>query len=124
MTRFNMMGNKIFSFLVRNFYPGGLKITDVLTGYFAWKRESIEQLQPHLTSDGFALEMEMVTKMIRLKQEICCVPISYNARAGSTNLHPIYDGLRILRMFARNLFWKPETNFVVTKGKQNIALKV
>ena len=42
------------------------------------------------------------------------MPISYHARAGESNLRPIYDDFRILGMFARNLFWKPETkNFSV-----------
>jgi glycosyltransferase involved in cell wall biosynthesis len=105
MTSLNLIGNRIFSILVRVFY--GVKVTDVLTGYFAWKKETILKLRPHLNSQGFALEMEMVTKMARLGAEICCIPISYDSRAGETNLRPIYDGLRILMMFVRNLSWKP-----------------
>ncbi len=105
MTTFNLVGNRIFSILVRLFY--GVKVTDVLTGYFAWKRETLERLKPHLKSHGFAIEMEMVTKMARLGIEICCTPISYDSRAGSANLRPIYDGIRILWMFTKNLYWKP-----------------
>lgn len=104
MKAFNRMGNWIYSHLVRYAYK--VNVTDVLTGYFAWKRTTLERLRPHLKSNGFAIEMEMVTKMARLGEEIYCVPISYDSRGGKTNLRPIYDGSRILLMFMRNLFWK------------------
>jgi dolichol-phosphate mannosyltransferase len=106
MTGFNRMGNWIFSHLVRYIYQ--VNVTDVLTGYFAWKRESVEQLRPHIISSGFAIEMEMITKMARLGEEIYCVPISYDKREGESSLHPIYDGFRILGMLLRNLAWKPK----------------
>lgn len=105
MTTFNRMGNWIFSHLVRYFYR--VNVTDVLTGYFAWKIEVIDELAPHLVSDGFAIEMEMITKMARMDCEVYSVPISYHPRSGETNLRPFYDGYRILRMFFRNLPWKP-----------------
>jgi len=105
MKALNRAGNWIYSHLVR--YSYRVNVTDVLTGYFAWKREVIEQLRPHLESDGFAIEMEMITKMARLDNEIYSVPISYHARAGESSLNPFTDGVRILAMYVRNLFWKP-----------------
>ncbi len=102
----NRIGNWIFSHLVRYFY--GANVTDVLTGYFAWKRESLLRLAPHLKSTDFSIEMEMVTKMARLGEEIYCVPISYDARAGESNLNPLTDGARIMSMFLRVLVWEPE----------------
>lgn len=105
MTKMNLIGNRFFSTIVRFFYK--VKVTDVLTGYFAWKKDTINRLRPHLKSPGFALEMEMVTKMAKLGVHITCIPISYDSRAGETNLHPIKDGLRILWMFTQNLYWKP-----------------
>jgi len=107
MTNLNLLGNRFFSILVRIFY--GIPVTDVLTGYFAWKKTTIEKLRPHLKSQGFAIEMEMVTKMARLGLNISCTPISYSSRAGDTNLRPFYDGSRILWMFAKNLFWEPQS---------------
>src|SRR5258708_7419706 len=118
MSEFNRIGNWIYSHLVRYFYR--VNVTDVLTGYFAWKREALERLRPHLKSGGFAIEMEMVTKMARLGEEIYCVPITYHARTGKTNLRPIYDGLRILWMFIKNLYWKPEGAFT-KKVKKVVA---
>jgi glycosyltransferase involved in cell wall biosynthesis len=105
MTMFNRTGNWVFSHLVRYFYHAN--VTDVLTGYFAWKKQVIDDLTPHLVSDGFAIEMEMITKMARLDYEIYSVPISYHPRSGETNLRPIHDGYRILKMFFRNIFWSP-----------------
>lgn len=110
MTPFNRMGNWIFSHLVRYFFR--VNVTDVLTGYFAWNREALLKLRPHLFSQGFAIEMEMVTKMAKLGEEIYSVPISYHARAGETNLRPIYDGTRILWMFTKNLFWNSSSTIM------------
>lgn len=105
MDRMHRIGNWFFSHLVRSAYR--VNVTDVLTGYFAWKRESLKRLYPHLTSEGFAIEMEMITKMARLGEHIYCVPISYEPRTGTSSLRPLRDGLRILAMFMRNLRWKP-----------------
>lgn len=107
MTLFNRLGNWMFTGAVRTIYHAN--ITDVLTGYFAWKKEALDALYPHLKSDGFAIEMEMVTKMARLGQRLTSVPISYHPRSGESNLRPLQDGLRILRMFVKNLTWKVRT---------------
>lgn len=105
MRYFNRIGNWMFTFLVRVAYR--VNVTDVLTGYFAWTRGAIKQLSPHLRSGGFAIEMEMVTKMAKLGHRIYSVPVTYDVRHGHSNLRPIRDGLRILRMFARSLLWRP-----------------
>lgn len=107
MPKFNLAGNWTFTHLVRYVYRAN--VTDVLTGYFAWKKPVIDQLHPHLVSDGFAIEMEMITKMSRMDFRITSVPISYLQRAGDSNLHPLKDGWRIFKMFVRNLSWKPGT---------------
>ena len=73
----------------------------------AWNREAIERLLPHLESDGFAIEMEMVTKMAKLGEKIYSMPVTYYPRVGITNLNPISDGIRILSMFTKNLHWQP-----------------
>lgn len=116
MTAFNRFGNWMYSHLVRFFYE--VNVTDVLTGYFAWSRAALERLSPHLESEGFAIEMEMVTKMARLGEDIYSVPITYHKRAGTTNLRPIYDGTRILLMFAKNLRWRPYTKSETQKNKK------
>ena len=110
MKLFNRLGNWIFTQSVRFIYRAN--VTDVLTGYFAWKKEALDKLYPHLVSDGFAIEMEMVTKMAKLKMDITSVPISYKERAGDSNLQPVQDGWRILKMLTKNLRWKPQQHIV------------
>lgn len=105
MRAFNRAGNWFFTHIVRVYYR--VNVTDVLTGYFAWTRQTIDELHPHLISDGFAIEMEMITKMAKLGHQIYSVPISYTPRSGETNLRPFYDGRRILKMFFRSLHWQP-----------------
>jgi dolichol-phosphate hexosyltransferase len=105
MHNLNRLGNWMFSHMVRYIYR--VNITDVLSGYYAWDRSVVEQLRPHLRSNGFAIEMEMITKMARLGEEIYCVPISYESRGGDSSLSPFIDGSKILLMFVANLFWTP-----------------
>ncbi len=105
MTKFNRFGNWMFSFLVRTAYHGN--ITDVCTGYFAWKRKVTQKLAKHTESPGFAIEMEMLTKMAKLKYDITAVPITYVERAGETALHPVKDGYRILKAWGKYLNWQP-----------------
>ena len=106
MKSLNRLGNWFFSALTRVVYK--VNTTDTLTGYFAWRRNVIVKLRPHIVSSGFAIEMEMITKQAKLGFDTCSVPITYAPRVGSSNLRPIRDGIRILAMFARQLFWSPQ----------------
>ena len=45
MKTFNRIGNWGYSFLVRAAFR--VNVTDALTGYFAWKKSSIDRLLPH-----------------------------------------------------------------------------
>lgn len=99
------IGNWFFTNIVKHTHR--VSVTDVLTGYFAWTKEALDELRPHLKSEGFAIEMEMITKMARMDYAIYSVPISYTPRAGDSNLQPISDGARILKMFASTLRWRP-----------------
>jgi len=108
MTIVSRLGNWFFTHLVRKTH--NVAVTDVLTGYFAWTREAIDDLSPHLRSSGFAIEMEMITKMARMNYEIFSVPISYTPRVGESNLRPIHDGWRIFKMYAKTLRWRPQVH--------------
>lgn len=119
MKTFNRIGNWTYSHLVR--YSFQVNVTDVLTGYFAWTKAVVDELHPHLVSDGFAIEMEMITKMARMGHEIYSVPISYHARAGESNLQPIQDGARIMRMFVKNLRWKPASAAAKPTTRRRVA---
>jgi dolichol-phosphate mannosyltransferase len=100
------LANWFFTFIVRKFYL--VNTTDTCTGYFAWRKKVIDDLTPHLKSSGFAIEVEMITKMARLGYKIYSVPITYDKRKGNSKLSPIVDGLKITWMLFRNLTWTPE----------------
>jgi glycosyltransferase involved in cell wall biosynthesis len=99
------LANWFFTFLVRRLYL--TNTTDTCSGYFAWKKTVIDDLLPHIKSNGFAVEAEMITKMAKLGHKIYSVPITYDARAGDSKLCPVVDGMRITWMLFRNLVWKP-----------------
>lgn len=125
MSRLNYVGNKLFTGSARLLY--GANMTDVLTGYFAWKKSALDELSPHIVSSGFAIEMEMITKMARLGHRVTSVPISYTPRAGESNLHPLRDGSRILVMLLRNLTWLPaisKDNTQAISAKNKNVLKI
>jgi glycosyltransferase involved in cell wall biosynthesis len=97
--------NKVFTFMVQTFYNP--KVRDVCTGYWSWKFSVLKKLSKHLESPGFAIEMEMATKMGKLGVETYSVPVTLDYRAGDSSLSAIPDGLRITHMWAKNLFWVP-----------------
>ena len=103
----NRVANWFFTFLVRRFYVAN--VTDVLSGYFAFKPGVVKLLAPHLTSHGFAIEMEIITKCQKLGFELYSVPITYDPREGVSKLNTVSDGLAILAMFFKNLAWRPDT---------------
>jgi hypothetical protein len=98
----------MYTFLVRHFYRAN--ITDTLSGYYAWKKPVIDKLLPHLHSQGFSIEMEMIGKMVKLGCYITSVPITYDDREGKTKVRQIQDGWIIFSVFLKNLFWKPRRN--------------
>ena len=121
----NRLANWIYTFLVRWFY--GANVTDVLSGYFAWRRDVIVEMRDHLKSDGFGIEMEMISKLVKLDYSIYSVPITYNTREGETKIEAIKDGLMILGTFSRNLFWSPPKEAIGKKIHQcnrNVSLSL
>jgi len=97
--------NWFFTFFIRRLYL--VNTTDTCTGYFAWKKKVVDELAPHIESNGFAIEVEMITKMAKLGYKIYSVPITYDRREGHSKLSPILDGLKITWMLFKNLTWKP-----------------
>ena len=91
----------------------------MLSGYFAWQADVVLEMREHLKSDGFSIEMEMVSKLVKLNYSIYSMPITYNIREGETKIESIKDGLKILFTFSRNLFWCPPKESV---SKQSVDL--
>jgi dolichol-phosphate mannosyltransferase len=98
--------NWFFTFFIRRFYLAN--ITDTCTGYFAWKKKVVDELVLHIKSSGFAIEVEMITKMAKLGYKIYSVPITYNRREGHSKLSPILDGIKITWTLFKNLMWRPQ----------------
>ncbi|MCM2325516.1 MAG: glycosyltransferase family 2 protein [Candidatus Woesearchaeota archaeon] len=107
MSYFNRVGNWLFTFMVRVAYQGN--VTDVCTGYFAWKKEVIDRLLPHLNSGDYSIEMEMIVKMARMDVSMFSFPISYAKREGRSNLNPIKDGVKIMSTGIKYMFWDAGT---------------
>jgi dolichol-phosphate mannosyltransferase len=101
----NHAANRVYTFLVRCLYQAN--ITDVLSGYLAWRADVVRDMREHLESNGFSIEMEMISKLVKLNYSICSVPITYSVREGETKIAPIKDGLHILFTLSRNIFWSP-----------------
>jgi len=101
----NRIANWGYTFLVRQFY--GANTTDLLSGFVAWKKRVVDHLHPHLESEGFTIEMEMVTKMSKLGFEMYSVPITYDSREGFSKVDVLTDGIKVLHMLIKNLTWKP-----------------
>jgi len=102
------LANWLFTFMTRRLYANA-NITDTCTGYFAWKRHVIINLNGYIKSPGFAIESEMISKMARLGHKLYSVPITYDPREGETkNRQAITDALKIIRMLIKNRFWKPK----------------
>jgi len=112
----NRFVNTLYTSLVRGFY--GVNITDVLSGFFAWRGDVIIGMREHLQSGGFSIEMEMISKLVKLDYAIYSVPITYNVREGETKIESLKDGLKILLTLSRNLFWAPSNASVTAQVRR------
>ena len=59
-------------------YLWSLNFTDVETGYKAFKKEILKEIQ--LKENSFAFEIEFTMKVAKLKKKIFEVGVSYNGR--------------------------------------------
>ncbi|MBW6519170.1 MAG: S-layer glycoprotein N-glycosyltransferase AglJ [ANME-2 cluster archaeon] len=95
-TKLNSMGNRILNKMFGFAY--GEWLSDILSGYRGFTRETISRLV--LNQTGFEIETEMTVECVRNEVDIRVVPITYLARAddaAATKLNPLTDGLRIGR---------------------------
>lgn len=94
MSRLNRTGNAMFNWVFRNVH--GRDFEDILSGYRAFTRESVEDF--YLDADGFGVETEIAVECVKHGIPTTVVPIRYEARpdGSDTNLHPIRDGGVIL----------------------------
>lgn len=102
----NRVANWGYTFLIRQIYQAN--VTDVLSGYVAWKKEVVDLLIPHIHSRGFSIEIDLITKTVLLGKSIYSVPITYDTREGHSKVESFRDGAIILGVLFINLIWKPD----------------
>lgn len=95
ITRFNIIGNYALSFTASKLYTS---ISDVCTGYWAFRKEVIDYLLENgIASNGFELEAEMFIKVSKGNFRIWETPIEYRKRSDITKLHSMKDGWKIFK---------------------------
>lgn len=94
MTRLNRIGNRLINGTFRLIH--GRDLQDILSGYRAFTRSSVERFT--LTSDGFGIETELSVECVKHGVTTAVVPITYRSRPAEseTNLRPFRDGAVIL----------------------------
>jgi len=102
--RVNYIGNHLLTWTAVALH--GTFVSDLCTGYWAYKRDAIAKLQ--LNSVSFEIEAEMYASACHRGLKISEVPIHYDLRIGETKLGSVDDGVRIFRkLLVRRLFPKP-----------------
>lgn len=95
ITPLNLLGNYILSLTASLLF---YRVSDVCTGYWAFKKEVIDYLlKKGLNSNGFELEAEMFSMISKKGFIIKEIPINYGARIDSTKLNAVNDGWRIFK---------------------------
>jgi dolichol-phosphate mannosyltransferase len=104
MSRLNWIGNHILTWCAVALYR--IFISDVCTGYWAFRRSAIQKMS--LNSTAFEIEAEMYTACASEGLRMSEVPISYAPRIGESKLGSVGDGVRILRkLLVRRMFPRP-----------------
>ena len=99
---YHYLGNKFLTFLSNTLT--NLNMTDIETGYKAFRGDIIRQMR--ITSDGFGFEVEVTAKVAKLGCAVYEVPISYYGRTYAEGKKiGLRDGLQALWLILRfNLF--------------------
>lgn len=100
ITRFNRMGNKIFSFIAT--YVSGQSISDAQSGFRAFRKDFLKILGVEAKSLEF--ETEMTVKAAKHGYTVKEIPIDYRKRLGKSKLNPIIDGLKMSKALIAVLY--------------------
>jgi dolichol-phosphate mannosyltransferase len=97
-SRLNLFGNHLVNYLFKVAHSRDLH--DVLSGYRAFTRSSIHQM--NLKQKGFEIETEISVESVRNGQRVMVVPVRYSRRPGTaTKLSPFHDGIKIVSTIYR-----------------------
>jgi glycosyltransferase involved in cell wall biosynthesis len=93
-TTLNFFGNKLINLVI--WIMSGKRITDSQTGFRAYRRKLIEDLE--IISKGYVVETELLMKSLGNGNVVREVPIAIqNRKNGHSHLNPLRDGFGILR---------------------------
>jgi len=97
-----LLGNALSTLLINIIWRAGL--TDVQNGFRAVRRKAI--LEVRLVEDGFAIEQEMVIRLLKHRKKIIEVP-SYELKRKFNKSHivPFKMMIDCIFCFTRNYFW-------------------
>jgi glycosyltransferase involved in cell wall biosynthesis len=106
---YHYLGNKFLTFLSNALT--NLNMTDIETGYKAFRGEIIRNMR--ITSDGFGFEVEVTAKVAKLGCAVYEVPISYYGRTYDEGKKiGLRDGFQALWLILRfNLFCSLDASF-------------
>lgn len=96
LNRLNSLGNKAFNLMTR--FLTGREVTDMLSGYRAFTKKSLERTS--YSRPGFGIETEMTVSVLENNIPFEEVEVSYYRREGSSKLSPFRDGWRIAKTLA------------------------
>jgi len=98
-----VLGVAFLTFAVNSLYRPREKLTDVYTCYKLIPTELLKSL--NLKSNGFEIEAEITAKLLKSKNSICEVPISYRPRRFNEGKKiKVRDGLKGLSVLVKNRF--------------------
>lgn len=103
-TPIRRLGNRMLSLAVNVLY--GTKYSDLCYGYNAFRRACLDHLI--VDSPGFEVETLINIRVAKLGLRVAEVPSYEGGRIhGTSNLHPVRDGFRILNVILRERFARP-----------------
>ena len=98
LTPWRRVGNTFLTGVVNVLF--GARYTDINYGYNAFWRDCLSVL--NLDSTGFEIEAQLNVRAVKVGLAIQEVPCMEHTRIhGESNLHPVRDGLRVLRTIMR-----------------------
>jgi hypothetical protein len=100
LTRLRSVGNQVLGWMFNRIH--GTQHTDLCYGYMAFWRSALPAIMPDC--DGFEVETLLNVKAAQAGLRVVEVPSHEGRRVyGDSNLHPVRDGLRVLRTLRQEL---------------------
>ena len=97
----NFLGNRIMS--TATSIACGIKITDVMAGFKAFKKDAFLALD--LKERHFEYEAETVVKAVRMKMKFVQIPITYTRRMGGVSgIRAFRDGYNVIKAILKVYF--------------------